>query len=46
MTKVEEIEKQIKELRLQKRQLLLLGKETEKVDYEIVDLEGQLKTIK
>jgi predicted metalloprotease len=43
MTKVEEIEKQIKELRLQKRQLLLSGKETEKVDYEIEDLEGQLK---
>ena len=43
MTRVEEIEKQIKELRLQKRQLLLSGKETEKVDYEIEDLEGQLK---
>jgi len=46
MTKVEEIEKQIKGLKLQKRQLLLSGKETNKVDYEIANLEERLKVIK
>lgn len=45
MTKIGEVQKQIKELRLQKRQLLLSGRETGKVAYEIEELEEQLKLL-
>ena len=43
MTKVEEIEKQIKELKLQKRQYLLVGKATVEIDKAIENLEQQIK---
>lgn len=45
MTKVEEIEKQIKELKLQKRQNILVGKETTEIDQAIENLEKQIKII-
>lgn len=45
MTKVEEIEKEIKELKLQKRQNILVGKETTKIDQAIENLEKQIKII-
>jgi ABC-type phosphate transport system auxiliary subunit len=44
MIKLQDIEKQIKELKLQKRQLLLSGKDTKKVDDAIENLEGELMT--
>ena len=45
LTDMKEIEQKLKELKLQKRKLLLSGNQTVSIDKEIKDLECQLKSI-
>ena len=46
MTKLNELEDQLKELKLQKRNLLLAGKDTEKLDIMIKEIEEKIKNKK
>lgn len=43
MTKLKELEEQLVELKLKKRNLLLAGKDTEKVDQMIKEVEISIK---
>lgn len=46
MTKLNELEEQLVELKLQKRDLLLAGKNTDKLDEKIKELENIIKSHK
>lgn len=43
MRSIEELEKQLKELKLEKRQILLAGKKTEQIDNKIQVIEAEIK---
>ncbi len=40
---IEELEKQLKELKLEKRRILLAGKKTEQIDNKIQVIEAEIK---
>lgn len=42
---IEELEKQLKELKLEKRRILLAGKKTEEIDNKIQVIEFEIKNI-
>ena len=46
MTKLNKLENQLKELKLQKRNLLLAGKDTEEIDILIKEIEERIKNEK
>lgn len=46
MTKIEELEEQLVELKLKKRNLILAGKNTEQVDDMIKVVEYEIKQVK
>ncbi|MDS0528170.1 hypothetical protein NNC19_21000 [Clostridium sp. SHJSY1] len=46
MRKIEELENKLKELKLEKRQILLARKDTDMIDEKIKEIELKLKTVK
>lgn len=45
MRSIEELEKELKELKLEKRRILLAGKKTEEIDVKIQAIEFEIKNI-
>lgn len=45
MRRIEELEKQLKELKLEKRQILLAGKNTDEIDNKIKVIDEEIKNI-
>ena len=46
MTKIQELEQELKELKLAKRQLLLAGKKTDTINNNIKEIEKEIKSLK